>query len=137
VHLLNKGCEKISRYNLATCAIRVIQVMSTSEVCVLAMVKVNVVPVIVKSLRPPQRDAAFTLETLKIMLKTGRRLPKGEVGGGGGGAVGVRLLSCMCGNGLLNACLCCQTRAPCMLPWTRHCARTRLTSWCPFWRPRI
>ena len=74
VHLLNKGSEKISRYNLATCAIRVIQVLATSEVCVLAMVKANVVPVIVKSIRPPQRDAAFTLETLKIMLKTGASL---------------------------------------------------------------
>ncbi len=71
MHLLNKGSEKISRYNLSTCAIRVIQVLATSEVCVLAMVKVNVVPVIVKSIKPPQRDAAFTLETLKIMLKTG------------------------------------------------------------------
>jgi hypothetical protein len=71
VHLLNKGSEKISRYNLATCAIRVIQVLASSENCVLAMVKANVVPVIVKSIRPPQRDAAFTLETLKIMLKTG------------------------------------------------------------------
>jgi hypothetical protein len=68
--MLSKGSDKISRYNLATCAVRIVQVLASNPTCVLGMAKANIIPVIVKSLKPLQRDAAFTLEALKIMLQT-------------------------------------------------------------------
>ena len=71
--MLGQGSEKIARYNLATCAIRIVQVLASNQTCILGMAKAGVIVVIVRSLKPLQRDAAFTLEALKIMLQTGGR----------------------------------------------------------------
>lgn len=71
VGLLGKATGKASRFGLATCAVRVLQVIGARPSCVKTMASHNVVSVVIRSIMPLHRDAAFTLETLLTMLKTG------------------------------------------------------------------
>ena len=54
-------------------AARVLQVLGARPSCVKTMASHNVVSILVRSLLPLHRDAAFTLETLLVILKTGAR----------------------------------------------------------------
>jgi len=70
VQALSASTGKAARYNLGVQCVRCLQVCATSKSCVAAAGKANVVPVLVRSMTPLHRDAAFTLEVFKLMLET-------------------------------------------------------------------
>jgi hypothetical protein len=69
--ILSQSVGKPARYNLGIQCVRVLQVLAATRSSLAALAKGNIVPAMLRALSPPlPRDAAFFLETLKLMLET-------------------------------------------------------------------
>lgn len=79
VPMLGRCAGKSARFDLSIQCIRVLQVLGSDKVAVVAMAKCNAVRMILRSLQPLHRDAAFTLEALEEILKTDQQCGHGMV----------------------------------------------------------
>lgn len=75
VQCLSASSGKPARYSLYVQCVRILQVCAGSgnKACLAAAARANAVAALVRSMTPLHRDAAFTLETLKLLLEADSR----------------------------------------------------------------
>jgi DnaJ family protein C protein 13 len=79
VPMLGRCSGKSARFDLSIQCMRVLQVLGGDKVAVVAMAKCNAIRMVLRSMQPLHRDAAFTLEALEAILKTDQQCGHGMV----------------------------------------------------------